>query len=187
MKPTLRVFVVCSDQALSDCIRETLRNKGHQASAASGTAASSAADLAGHEAVIQVCSTQAEAEEEQRAAFWIEAAQRSGLDRFLVFTCATSAGGAARATSDCLTPIETRLAEAPLTRTVIHAGALTDEPPRGTISASARLEMAGPVSRRDAAEALVEALLLEITHGKRFAIGPGDDPIPNALVSLRAD
>lgn len=122
------------------------------------------------------------------AAKTIEAAQRTGVSRFLM----VSAIYADRRENwvDEMAPYyvakhhaDNILRASGLTYTIIRPGLLTNSSGTGRITASEQLG-GGPIPREDVAAVLLHSLSNEHVHNKAFEVISGDDPIEEALNRL---
>lgn len=71
-----------------------------------------------------------------------------------------------------------------LAHTIVRPGRLTEEEGRGSVEIAPSLPSGGSISRDDVARVLVDALDMENTRGKTFAIVSGPTPIPEALQAI---
>lgn len=76
------------------------------------------------------------------------------------------------------------LEESRLVHTIIRPGGLTNEPPKGRVTAAIGYTGLGRISRDDVARAAVLALELPQTESCEFEIVEGDTPLEEALQSL---
>ncbi|SFS70566.1 SDR family oxidoreductase [Marininema halotolerans] len=77
------------------------------------------------------------------------------------------------------------LSQSGLNYTIVRPGALSDDPPAGTIEAADRIEdRSRRISRGDVAQVLIQCLDEENTYGKTFEMLSGSVPVPKALQSI---
>lgn len=122
------------------------------------------------------------------AAKTIEAAQRTGIGRFLMVS-AIYADRRENWNED-MAPYyvakhhaDNILRASGLTYTIIRPGLLTNEAGTGRITASEQLD-GGPVPREDIASVLLYSLANEHVYNKAFEVISGDDAIEDALSRL---
>jgi uncharacterized protein YbjT (DUF2867 family) len=118
----------------------------------------------------------------------IDVAKRNGIERYVIVS---SMGADAGADDDggfgtylrAKGQADDALAESGLAYTVIRPGALTDDPPAGTVSAGPKLGR-GRIPRADVAATIVEVLGAPGTAGLRFDLIGGPTPIAAAVAEL---
>lgn len=122
------------------------------------------------------------------AAKTIEAAERTGIDRYLMVS-AIYADRRENWTED-MAPYyvakhhaDNILRASGLTYTIIRPGLLTDDPGTGQITAAEQLDR-GAIPREDVAAILLHSLTNDHVYNKAFEVVSGDDSIEEALSRL---
>jgi nucleoside-diphosphate-sugar epimerase len=118
----------------------------------------------------------------------MEVARRNGIGRYVIVS---SMGADPEADDDggfgtylrAKGQADKKLAESGLAFTVVRPGALTDEPPAGSITAGPRLDR-GQIARADVAAVLAAVLATPATAGLTFDVLSGDTPIAEAITAL---
>src|ERR1700761_9864141 len=70
--------------------------------------------------------------------------------------------------------------------TIVRPGQLTDESPKGTISAG-QVHLGSPVSRTDVAQVIIECIKNDATIGMAFDVLGGDTEIKEAIGQVVAE
>jgi uncharacterized protein YbjT (DUF2867 family) len=118
----------------------------------------------------------------------MEVARRNGIARYVIVS---STGADPEAEDDgsfgtylrAKGQADKKLAESGLEYTVVRPGALTDDPPAGTIEAAPQLGR-GEISRADVAATLAAVLTAPNTVNTTFDLNGGDTPIAEAIAAL---
>jgi uncharacterized protein YbjT (DUF2867 family) len=118
----------------------------------------------------------------------IEAAQKLGIRRYVMVS---SVGADAPDTApEQMRPYQqakhdadAALEAAGLDHTIVRPGMLTDDPPRGTVSAGPDVGR-DEVARADVAAVLAAVLRADNTIGKTFVVVQGDAPVEEAVAAI---
>lgn len=118
----------------------------------------------------------------------IEAAQRTGVDRFVIVSSIgiedAVHAGPMRAYLEAKGAADDALRTSGLSWTIVKPGSLHDEPGSGTVDIAVGLGRRGPVSRDNVAEVLYRCLLADNTIRAEFELFDGPTPIPAAVEAL---
>jgi uncharacterized protein YbjT (DUF2867 family) len=119
----------------------------------------------------------------------IEAAQRRGIDRYLMVGSMgaddpSRGEGVFRAYLEAKAEADRALQASGLGYTIVRPGGLTDEPGTGRIAAAPSLGRRGEVTRDDVAATLVALLDAPRTAGVTFELLQGEVPIAEAVAAL---
>jgi nucleoside-diphosphate-sugar epimerase len=118
----------------------------------------------------------------------MEVARRNGIERYVIVS---STGADPEAEDDgnfgtylrAKGQADKKLTESGLSYTVVRPGALTDDPPTGTIAAAPSLGR-GEIPRADVAATLAVVLAADNTINKTFDLNGGDTPVAEAIAAL---
>ena len=118
----------------------------------------------------------------------IEAAKANGVRRYLMVS--SIGAGDPDGGSEQMRPYlqakhdaDVALEESGLDHTIVRPGMLTDDPARGTVTASAE-EQRDQVTRADVAAVLGACLRADNTIGKTFVVVQGDTPVEEAVAAI---
>ncbi|MFC4386218.1 SDR family oxidoreductase [Gracilibacillus marinus] len=120
----------------------------------------------------------------------IEAAKQSGVKRFILISSFDTSREAIQAANEDFAPYivakhyaDEWLLASGLDYTIIHPGALTNDPGTGNVTLASKVER-GEVPREDIAKVIYESLKHPSTIGKRFQVVTGDTAITKAIESV---
>ena len=118
----------------------------------------------------------------------IEAAKANGVRRYVMVSSVgaddpDSAPEQMRPYQQAKHDADVALEESGLDHTIVRPGMLTDDPPRGTVSAGADVER-DQVPRADIAAVLAAVLQADNTIGETFVVVQGDTPVEEAVAAI---
>ena len=118
----------------------------------------------------------------------IEAAKANGVRRYVMVSSvgADDPDGAPeqmRPYQQAKHDADAALEESGLDHTIVRPGMLTDDPPRGTVSAGPAVER-DQVPRADVAAVLAAVLQADNTIGESFVVVQGDTPVEEAVAAI---
>jgi uncharacterized protein YbjT (DUF2867 family) len=122
------------------------------------------------------------------AAKLIDAAKANGIRRY-VMVSSIGAGDPDKGPEQMRPYLQAKhdadvaLVQAGLDHTIVRPGMLTDDPPRGTVSAGPD-EKRDQVTRADVAAVLAAVLRTDSTIGKTFVVVQGDTPVDEAVAAI---
>ena len=119
----------------------------------------------------------------------IEAAEDRGVRRYVIVSSIgahdpESGPGQMRPYLEAKAEADRALMASSLDWTVVRPGSLTDDPGRGTVTATHDMSTRGPVTRDDVAAVLAGSLIEPNTISKAFVLIEGEIPIDEALHSI---
>lgn len=119
----------------------------------------------------------------------IEAAQATGVDRFIIVssigTQDIAHAGTMKPYLEAKAAADDALRTSGLSWTIVKPGSLHNEPGSGTVDIAVALGRRGPVSRDNVAEVLYRCLLADNTIRTEFELFDGPTPIEVAVQSLQ--
>ncbi|MGD7043142.1 SDR family oxidoreductase [Jeotgalibacillus proteolyticus] len=120
----------------------------------------------------------------------IEATKKAGVKRFVMISSFDTTREAIQSAPSSFAPYvaakhyaDVWLRDTDLDYTIIHPGALTNDPAAGTVTAGEKVER-GEIPREDVASVIVSVLQNDSTIGKEFQVVGGVKPVQEAVTSL---
>ncbi|SER33282.1 NAD(P)H-binding [Gracilibacillus ureilyticus] len=120
----------------------------------------------------------------------IEAAKQANVKRYIMISSYDTTREAIQSAPESFAPYvvakhyaDEWLRDTDLDYTIIHPGALTNDPGKNQVALAEKVER-GEVPREDIARVIVESLLHDSTIGKEFQVVTGNTPVEEAIQSL---